>query len=447
MRPKILVFASIFSITSLLFLCSLSFATKSRLSGMGELSIVIEDESNMISLWDFAGNPAGFLADEKGSVIRGDFLWERYKITNLRHYDYRYNAYSEYHANGDVFDHWLSASFRREGDFALGAEGNYLSRETDSRYHKNEYAYPKVLLVFSKSMNSRTSFGVSLKYLEYDSEWNDKIYHYEEKYKFDNLRAEIGVGRKFLSGVMLGALLGYDSVEPDEDSDLSDSYSIWLSGQTAMEIEQKLKLGLETIFKLEKADFMPSKSGKESYYTTSLRFRGIYDLSPEFRIGLFYFDKEFCGELFDPLDSYYWLFPYGIYVRHWGAGCSYKFGGVMLAGVEYHFKDSSRPRSSHFDPNYKDQSLNVGLEGKLSEVSSLRGGYIRTETSRNPNYYHERGAWENALTLGFGYEPYEWNFVLEFSYRYAFKKFKEFFESKDVKSERHVLSLSLKKVL
>ena len=37
---------------------------------MGELSIVIEDESNMINLWDFAHNPAGFLADEKRSVIR-----------------------------------------------------------------------------------------------------------------------------------------------------------------------------------------------------------------------------------------------------------------------------------------------------------------------------------------------------------------------------------------
>ncbi|MCK4427098.1 MAG: hypothetical protein KAW16_01290 [candidate division Zixibacteria bacterium] len=64
MRQKILIFASIFSFTSLLLLCSLSFATQSRLSGMGELSIVIEDESNMINLWDFVHNPAGFLADE-----------------------------------------------------------------------------------------------------------------------------------------------------------------------------------------------------------------------------------------------------------------------------------------------------------------------------------------------------------------------------------------------
>lgn len=54
-------------------------ATRSRLSAMGDLSIVIEDESNMINLWDFARNPAAFLHDEGASVLRGDFVWEAHQ--------------------------------------------------------------------------------------------------------------------------------------------------------------------------------------------------------------------------------------------------------------------------------------------------------------------------------------------------------------------------------
>ncbi len=50
MRQKTLVFGSILSVISLLFLCTISLATKSRLSGMGDLSIIIEDESNVINL-------------------------------------------------------------------------------------------------------------------------------------------------------------------------------------------------------------------------------------------------------------------------------------------------------------------------------------------------------------------------------------------------------------
>jgi hypothetical protein len=68
------IFLCIFFLLSPFFFCSDTFATRSRLSGMGDLSIVIEDESNMINLWDFAHNPAGFLEDEKRSVIRGDFI-------------------------------------------------------------------------------------------------------------------------------------------------------------------------------------------------------------------------------------------------------------------------------------------------------------------------------------------------------------------------------------
>jgi hypothetical protein len=454
MRQRIPIFGLVLSLTSFLFLCPLSFATKSRLSAMGELSIVIEDESDMINLWDFSGNPAGFLADEKGSVIRGDFLWDRHNTTNLRYYEYYYPGYTEYSANGNISDTWVSGSFRRDGKFALGAAGNYLFRETDSRYEKQEQISPGVLLIFSKSINPQTSFGANLQYAEDDWEYMIKDYDSKDQQKTKNLGAEIGVGRRFTSGVILGALLGYESFEPDEDSYLSNSYSIWFSGQTIVEVEDKLKLGTETIFKFERADFREGKhvegeaKKKQNYYFSRLKFRGIYDFSTKFRVGLFFFNDEPFFGFYEPI---YWSFPFPPYeyaVTHWGAGCSYRFNNSVLAGVEYHFRDYAFPRSPYYiETGLKSESFNLGVEGKVAEGFFLRGGYIRTETNQNPNLDKQRDTWENAFTLGFGYEPQGWDFTLEFSYGYAFKKFKQWYTDSDVESGMHRLSLSLKKVL
>ena len=454
MRRRIILFASIFSFTLLFILCSLSLATKSRLSGMGNLSVVIEDESNMINLWDFAGNPAGFLADEKGSVIRSDFSWDSHKTTNLRYYEYYYPGYTEYSANGDVFDTWVSARFRSDRDLALGAEGNYFSRETDSRYDRQEQTSPKILLIFSKNIDSQTSVGASLQYIEDDWEYLFKDSDSKDQQKTKNLQAEMGVERKFSSGVILGALLGYDSFEPDENSYLSNSYSIWLSGQTIVEIEDKLKLGMETIFKFERADFRWGKIDetgerkKQSYCFSGLKFRGIYDFTSKFRVGLFFFNDEPFFGFYEPIYSSFPFLPYEYAVTHWGAGCSYRFNKSVLGGVEYHFRDYPHSRSFYYpEPGLKSESFNLGVEGKIAEDFFLRGGLARTETNQNPNLDKQRDSWENAFTLGFGYEPHRWDFIFEFSYGYAFKKFKQWYTDSDVESGMHLLSLSLKKVL
>jgi hypothetical protein len=59
MRRLIMVW--IFFLSILLSFCTLDQinATKSRLLGMGDLSIVIEDESNIINLWHLSGNRLG----------------------------------------------------------------------------------------------------------------------------------------------------------------------------------------------------------------------------------------------------------------------------------------------------------------------------------------------------------------------------------------------------
>jgi hypothetical protein len=66
MRKPKLSFLFIVVIVLPLYLNFPASATQSRLSAMGDLSIVVEDESNKIDLWDFTGNPEAFLENEKG---------------------------------------------------------------------------------------------------------------------------------------------------------------------------------------------------------------------------------------------------------------------------------------------------------------------------------------------------------------------------------------------
>lgn len=56
--------------------CCLSdkgLTTELRLMGMGELRLVVEDEANMINLYDFCGNVAGLYMDEPMSTLNGSF--------------------------------------------------------------------------------------------------------------------------------------------------------------------------------------------------------------------------------------------------------------------------------------------------------------------------------------------------------------------------------------
>jgi hypothetical protein len=362
-------------------------------------------------------------------------------------------ALLKYNADGDIFNNWVSLGFRKKRDLALGVEGNYFRHQIDSKYQKNENTSPKILLVFTKRLDPLTSFGSSLRYFEDKWELRDKTYSSKNRKKVKDFQAEIGVERKLSSEVTLGAILGYDSFKPSKEPEekissyVSDSYGIWLSGQTCVEIAKKLKLGLEINFRFKRAEFETPYYYyvRENYYYSSLRFRGIYDLTTKLKVGLFYFDNELFAGFYDPIDVLFSPWSLEFNGRHFGGGCSYQFNKNILAGVEYHLRDSSEPEENNHIWGYKSSSLNLGVEGKLSEVCSIRGGFIRTEMSMNPNYSKRRETWENTLTSGFGYQPYVGNFVLEFSYRYAFKKFKRFLSEKDIKSDGHIFSLSLKK--
>jgi opacity protein-like surface antigen len=439
---------------------------------MGNLSIVIEDESNRINLWDFAHNPAAFLEDEKGTILRGDVIWDAYSVDSLPYYDPSNNfLLRKFEINGDIYHNWGSFTFRRDGDFAVGLGGDYFFRRTDSEWDSHELEYPNALLVFSKRVNPLTSLGASMRYVYYDFLFQRVESYYEgglleiNQETIKGFRTEIGVTRHLSSWAILGAALGYERLQTTWDYQNSGGYAQdwyephlvyyadffpsgenithvgWLSWQAVTEIKPKIKLGMEAIVQAVYQDQNDEKEGR-----LRLRLRGVYDPWPQLRLGVSFSEGDFFAESGDPIYSYFSSICDSTFSRQLGAGFALRFGKLILAGVEYHYSDDPRPRYKAYPCNLKTHSVNLGVEGRLSEALFARGGYINS-TIRPDSDDDLKGSWENAYTLGLGFEPLESHFIFELSYRYALKKYRDWYGDLDLDSGSHIFSVSVKKRL
>jgi hypothetical protein len=429
---------------------------------MGDLSIVIEDESNMINLWDFGHNPAAFLYDEKASVLRADFVWEAHQIDSLPFYDHLLHYYHgapylprfKFQANGDLYSSWGSMSLRREGDFAASMGGDYLFRQTDSEHDRNQIDRPNFQMVISKSINSRTSCGVSLRYLRSDFEytrvedyWTREMIHWTKE-SIEDVQAEVGVRSRFSPGFILGATAGYKRVEMTGDyygvhfNTLSTSRIVWVSGQSVVEVEGKIKLATEWTLKLLNNIGM-SEGNKQRY---CLRVRALYRPFSWLRLGVRFSDGDSHIECRDPVYSYYSSIRDLTSTRGLGSGFALRLSERILTGIEYHYTDYPEPRYNIYYPsNLRTHSIHAGVETQLSEALFFRAGYINSSVVWKPNRLELRNSWENSLTLGLGFEPLESDLIFELSYRYILEKYKDWFYNWDVASRTRIFSVSIKK--
>ena len=426
-------------------------ATRSRLSAMGDLSIVIEDESNMINLWDFGQNPAGLSADEEGSTMGSDVLGETQDAKDIRHAPGQ--SLSSMDGEGGVVNSSLFATYRKNDSFAMGVEGSYFFRESDFEDRKDEEETPDVLFVLCKRLNSHSSIGADIGYAERTLKSDYKISQSSDK-RIQNkrLQAQLGIGRELSQAVMLAALLGYDNNDVDADPYFvqSDFCTYWICAQSIVKVEHKLRLGLETGFNLLRRNFNAVRSGHENHYFTTLKLRGVYDLTDRLSFGVMYFHNELFSGFQYPLEQF--SNPYYAddrAVAHWGIGCSYQFHDKILAGIEYHFRDFSQPHLYYSSSGLKHESLNLGVDGKVSAAWSVRGGFIRAGTNVNPVTGEGKRyqSVENVVTVGSGYQLQGSSLIIEFCYEYAFKKFEPWYRDLKREAKRQVLSLSFKKGL
>ena len=471
MRPRILFSAWIVLTILLLLFCSQAFATRSRLSGVGDLSIVIEDESNMINLWDFAGNPAALLEDEKGSILRGGVIWNAYQVDSLPYYrPYNHLLVRKFEINGDVFDSRGSFTLRRDGNFAFGLAGDYFFRRTDSEWDSHELEHPNALLVLSRRVNRLTSVGASLRYTYYDFLFERVESYYQggliefNQETIKGLRGEIGLTRRLSSSAVFGASMGYERSQITWDYQDVRGYAEgssgpqsahgadflpraddiahtgWLSCQTVLSLEEKIKLGAEGIVQLLDWEEYGDRETR-----LRLRLRGLYDPVPLIRLGAFFADGTSFAEYGDPIYSYFSSLREEIFDRELGGGMAFRFGDRLLTGVEYHYRDQPRPWHETYPWDIETHSVNIGVEGRLSEGLFARGGHINSTIRPKSEGDGGKDGWENAYTLGLGFEPLESDFILEFSFRYALKKYRNWYGDLDLDSRSYVFSASVRK--
>ena len=449
MSKRIALSYSVIFLFLLLFFCTSAYSTKSRLSGMGDLSIVIEDESNMIDLWDFSGNPAGFLEDEKGSIVRSDFFWEPYRVRDIVGSPSYFDPRFKFESNGDIIHGWMSMDMRKDSNYAIGVAGSYFARQASFFTADYELTHPDIFMVFCKQLNPSTYLGADLTYVEYTSETKPKSSQITTQSKTHYVRVQIGGERKLSNEILLAVLLGYDSIDSGKKFYTSDYYTFWASFHSIVQISDQLKLGLESVSYLRRANYEHSfTGGNQQYFFTTFRLRGIYNLTTKLHLGMFYSDNEISTDFFHPLESFiYPISPDGIAVSHMGFGISYQITDGILAGAEYHIKNSSHPHSARPDWGYTQESWNLGIESTVLNPLIFRIGYIRSATDRNPVAWlrTESCTRENAATLGIGYNSSPLNLGIDFSYRYSFKKFVEWYINWDAKARSHLLSISVKK--
>jgi hypothetical protein len=455
-----------------LLLPSLGFATKSRLMGMGDLSIVIEDESNMISLWDFTGNPAGLLSDEETSAICSDFLYDDYEIQDVPFFasseHYPFLTGSTFKAAGSLLHSITWLSFRREQDLAVGLGGSYIRRDTDARYDDHKLTYPDMHLTFCKSVRPNTCVGVDLTYLDYDFQLERNIYPDPSvdrvkvaDERIDGFRTEVGLRREASSQpVVWGVSAGYERVDvswhyvtwwyqlnpnPDFIWPVSDQScrTAWFSCQLILNPYQRLKLGADMRLHFQNEEIQADRYQKGF----SFKLRTAYEVSPAFRMAFFFWTGDSFAEYLNPVYSYFSSLRTGGSATELGLGMASKLHKRILVGVEYHFSDYPQPTFYTQPWNLETQSVNAGLEIGLVEGFSARGGYIGSSLNRGPNYVHPEQSWLNKLTFGLGFQPQNPDLVIELAYRYAPGDYRNWYGQWDVKSDTRGFSVSVKKLL
>jgi len=448
MRKKNFVFFSFFSITLLLCFSSYTYATQSRLSGMAELSIVIEDESNMINLWDFAGNPAGLLSDERGSVVRGDFLLsaEEPKRFSAIRYLYPYGLFQVQEAN--ISNNRVSGVIRKKDDFAFGFEAGYCERAIRGQTYEFEIETSDFSLSLSKSLATKTSLGLSLEYSKYQ--------HGYEKNSAADFSAKVGLATELPDLLQLGGALAYGKFNPSANfHDITDLRSLEFSLQSLLLMHNRVKMGIETVLAYRKAgrgwglyDHYVRTEHNE-YYSTFLKLRAIYEFSSSFSAGLYYNDNDHFVSFFHPFYDFFSFPEYDFMIRHLGLGGMYKLKQRAVVGIEYHFRDTAQERGMFDHHRLTKESINLGLEVLPREWIGFRGGYIRKEIRENPVDEKSRKGWRNILTFGVGYKCSSLKFLLDLVYRYTWGTIEiwDYYPPfAPGESQRNILAISVKKL-
>lgn len=410
---------------SLLFSVT-SMAQVSRIAGMGDLKFSFVDEDLSLSPYDFGGNPAWLIMDEKESYLRitptyGN-SWGNYR----QKYDSEGNTNlgTSFHGIktlGDLgtFSGFTSYNYENRRNYYRTLKKDSYNGEafnlTDTTSSNFRYMGPKVVLMYSWEPVEGLYAGSSVSYELLDG-LKEKYSYAQTIYR--NAELQVGLAVNFIDNFVIGANVKYaDSQEAIEAKDVNlldvelrnyrgDNYYVGRRGSTLTNKIQKhgftfgsqlfwddgekLSIGLQT-------NYTPSDSRVLKPFSTSTEsFDEVEDSYAAFKFfdlqikAQYKFDNELTLSAYTGyFDDYSWskISPKELLIWEWdvnktvlGFGSSYQISSSLIIGLEYEFSHSAVDSSKYIDNlhlNIKsnDHTIRCGAEYKIAEEIFLRGGF------------------------------------------------------------------------
>lgn len=238
---KLELLGIIFAISAFCFLGSDSQTTEVRLMGMGELHLVIEDEANMVNLYDFGGNVAGLYLDEPMSAVEGGFSYGTITLSDSSgtvdpkvNYlgqpipdvliDYIPDIYKTALPTGVPLG--VDFVYRMEGS-AIGIGGDFAQakatfEEMDPEQSITLNVFPSGIIQYNTLFADQFSLGLQAGYLGAKQTADPEML----ESKLSNFGAGLGIGLFLSEAATLGGKFNYmkPKLETEIDSVLFDEF-------------------------------------------------------------------------------------------------------------------------------------------------------------------------------------------------------------------------------
>jgi len=462
-------------IPTMLLLSSTTQTTELRLMGMGDLRLVVEDESNMLNLYDFGGNVAGLYLDEPMSTLKGGFsyggvsfsdtggtLEEMPKVTYLGQpvpenvMGYIPAPYRDMLPAGGPLG--VDVSYRMEAS-AIRVRGDYANakltfEEMDPEQSVTVNTFPSTMAQYSTLFADQLSLGLQVGYLRAKQTADPELL----ESTVSNFGAGLGIGFYLSEVVGLGATFNYmkpkfetgiDSISIDGLDLLDFSADLDGSGfdfglQGVLQAPGLLKAGARLGFNSLSGDASVEAvdtafdvgSVKTSGFAMQTRLLTTFPLVPlQLAASLGYMSETAKLELTEDLGSIGaakqdTLAPFEGSVSTFPIGIGFVYSTPMLTlGGEFHYSSvTAKEEESDESESISTTGFNLGAEVPLV-VAALRGGLVYSKS--NPE--EDSGTDPMTMTkytVGVGVTPPGSMVKADFAYNYISHKIDDDAETK-----------------
>ncbi len=433
-----------------LSMCTVGHPTELRLMGMGDIGLVVEDESNMINLYDFGGNVAALYMDEPMSTAKAGF---------------NYVSLTESDSTGDLakltqiggrpperMTDYVPLRYRwvlPEG-IPLGAEMTYRTEEVAVRVAADLAhasladegeepdtsvtfnTLPNGVVQYSTLLGDQWALGLQVGYLRATESWDPDVLAKNT----NSFSAGAGLALTVSEFVTVGGTIDYfkPTLETDTDSTAADltgnGYDVGLQGvfrafglvNAGARIEYGSFSGDATGFMDD--TLYETGSANSSHLSVEAKALTEFFLIPvQMGLTIGYSSQDGDVELEEgatflgiAMEDEFERFRGGISTLPLGVGLIYSTHAVTLGGEFHYALGSVSDEATGESMGMSTIGFKVGTEVSMG-IAEFRGGFVYSKSSPNEDEWFDPTTTTN-FTLGAGVIPLGTPVKAEFAYNH-----------------------------